>query len=255
MIAASAIGAFLVFARLGGLLMTLPGLSGGAVPVFARLALAVPLTIVLLPAVAPSALPQSTAGLVLALVVEVGIGAAMGVGVSVLYGALAVAFEVASVKMGLNLGILLDPLTRAQQGALGSLAGWLAAGAFFGGDLHLACLEALGESYAALPAGAGGSLAAVGPVLVELVQAATVAAIQLVGPLVVFLFLVNLALLVLGRMASNLQVFFGVGTSVTVIVGFGVLAIALPAILGAWTGLAARSAAWIARVVEVVSGG
>lgn len=255
MIAASAVGAFLVFARLAGLLMTLPGLGGGAVPAFTRLAAAVPLTVVLLPSAAPSTVPVSTAEMVLALGLEVGIGAAMGLGVSVLYGALAVAFEVASVKMGLNVGILLDPLTQAQQGALGSLAGWLAAGAFFGGDLHLACVEALGASFGTLPAGAGGNLAAVGPALVELVQAATVAAVQLVGPLVVFLFLVNLALLVLGRMASNLQLFFGVGTSVTVIVGFGVLAIALPAVLEAWTRLAARAPAWVAHVAEVVSGG
>ena len=66
--------------------------------------------------------------------------------------------------------------------------------------------------------------------------------VRLAGPLVFFAMMVNLALMVLGRMAPGLQLFFSIGTSFTVIAGIVLLGAALPAMLqveattlqGAW---------------------
>lgn len=249
------VGGFLVFVRVAALIMTLPGVAGGAMPSMARLGLALPLAVTLYPTVDLSMLPDTLGAILGAVVLEALLGVAMGTGVTVLHGALAAGAEVAGMKMGLNMGMMLDPLSMAQQGALGTLAGWLATAVFLGADLHLACLQALAASFGEVRPGGVADLGLLGPGLLDLVQAATIASFQLVGPVVEFLLLVNLGLLVLGRMASNLQIFFGVGTSLTVVVGLGILGLALPAVLSVYARSLAQAPDWILRIAGLVAGG
>jgi flagellar biosynthetic protein FliR len=246
---------FLIFARLGGLLMTLPGISAAAVPPPARLAAALPLTFVLFPA-AEGVVAPPTLGLLLgAVVVEALLGAAMGTVAALVYGSLTMAAEVIGLKMGLNIGGMLDPLSHAQQSSLGTLIGWLGTGIFCASNLHLRCIVALGDSLHALPPGAATHPARIGLVLIEVVNAVMVTALQLAGPIVVFVFIVNLAMLVLGRMAPNLQVFFAVGTSLTVVAGLGLLTAALPVLLGIYSRGLSAIPDGIAAVVRMAGGG
>lgn len=246
---------FLVFARLAGLLMTLPGVSAAAVPAPARLAAALPLTIVLFPAAGDVVLPPTLGLLLAAVVVEGLLGAAMGTVAAMIYGSLTMAGEVIGLKMGLNIGAMLDPLTHAQQSPLSALIGWLATGVFCATNTHLRCIAALGDSLHTLPPGQIFHPARVGLVLVEVVNTVTTTAMQLAGPIVVFVFLVNLAMLVLGRMAPNLQLFFAVGTSLTVVAGLALLSAALPALLSIYSRDLGQIPAWMAAVVRMAGGG
>jgi flagellar biosynthesis protein FliR len=248
------VAGFLIFARIGGLFMTLPGLSAEAVPAWSRLAAALPLTVVLLPAVDAPEVPGAVGALVASVITEAFVGAAMGLGVAMVYGAFTAAADLIGTKMGLNVGSMLDPLTHSTQGPLAAMASWLATGVFFATDIHLQCIRTLATSLHILPPGGALHPLRAGAVLTEAVAAVGLVSLQLAGPIVAFLFLVNLALMVLGRMAPNLQLFFGIGVSLTVTAGLVLLAVSLPALLSVYAQTLATAPGWMLQVLEVVRG-
>lgn len=226
--------AVLIFARLAGLLMTMPGFSSQLVPALARLAAAVPLTAVLYPAAATGPVPESLSGLVVAVLGEVLVGVSMGFVISAVFGTLTMGAEMISAQSGLQMAMLLDPMTMSSPSAVSVLATWLGTGVFFGADLHLACIAALGESLQASPPGSFGLVFDQARVLIPTMGAVLSTAVQLAGPITIFVFTVNLGLSLVGRMAPNLHLFFALGPTITVVAALGILAAALPALLTAW---------------------
>jgi flagellar biosynthetic protein FliR len=253
------VAGFLVFSRLAGMVMTMPVLSSPGIPATLRLLVALPLSVVLTPgalAAREIALPLTVPNLVLAIGAEALLGAAMGALLSVACGTLTAASEVAAAKMGLSIGGLLDPLVGTMSTSLGRLASVLAGAAFLATDAHHAAIIALGRSLATLPIGACASTAPAAPVLAGAVASAAIVALQLAGPVVAFVMLVNATLLLVGRMAPNLQLFFSVGTSATVAAGLAVFAVALPGMLGVLAAeLAAVPSAIGVLVAAVARGG
>lgn len=224
----------LVFARLAGLVMTMPGFSSQVVPALARLAAAVPLTLVLYPAVEGTALPTTISALVAAVVGEALLGVAMGFAITLAFNALAIGAETIGAQSGLAIAAMFDPVTMSSPSVVGLFATWLGTGVFFGADLHLHCVAALGDSLRTAPPGAVATVLTAGSVLVPLAGTAIVTGIQLAGPLTLFVFTVNLGLSLLGRMAPNMHLFFAIGPTVTVAAGLALLAVALPVFLGTW---------------------
>lgn len=250
MIATIAEGVF-VFSRLGGLLMTLPGFGMGAVPAVARLGAAVPLTLLLLPASDGAPVPDTLSHLAAGVGSELLLGIAMGTVVSLVFGALGTAGELLATQGGMHLATMLDPLTLAQPGAIGVLATWLGTGVFLGSGLHLHCLVALGDSFHALPPGAVSHVLGVGELLVPTAGVALTTGVTLAGPITIFVFTVNLGLSILGRMAPNLQLFFAVGPSLTVVAALALFGVALPSLLAAWAWSLPDGVSAIAALVEL----
>ncbi len=245
----------LVFARVGAMFMALPITGNAGVPRTTRLAVALPLTTVLVPTAAGAVLPRTIPELVTAVAGEVVLGVAMGFVLALLSGAVSMAAEIISNKIGLTMAVMLDPMSGAQGSTLGALAQLLATGVFFALDLHLACVRALGESLMALPPGRIVDPLAAGTVLFEVSEVVVALGVQLAGPLVFFSLILNLGLMVLGKMAPGLQLFFSVGMSFTILAGIVLLGAALPAMLhveavtlqGAWEP--------IRRIVQEMGGG
>lgn len=231
------IAAFLVFARIAALLMVMPVLSGAAVPPWVRLALAVPLTAVLLPAAGSYVGPVVLSSMVGALVREILLGLTMGFATQLVSSVLSTTFEAVATQAGMAIASQIDPMTASNSSTLATLGGWLATGAFFAGDVHLACIRAVARSYGGAPIGD----AHVGPGAVEeLIKLAEVSfetGFQLAGPLTVFIFAVHMGQALLGRMAPNVQLFWAIGPVMTIGFGLFVLAAALPSILTGWYGM------------------
>lgn len=246
---------FLVFSRIAALLMALPTTGARSVPAMARMAAALPLAAVLYPTVEGAKLPVTIPDLLMAGIAEVGLGVAVGFIVGMVTGALSLANELIGMKIGLSMGSMLDPITNTQGNPLGTLAQVLATGLFFGLDLHLACIKAIGESLVIAPPGLINQPLAAGSILLSVASSVMSLGVQLAGPVVAFVFLVNLALMILGRMAPGLQVFFSIGMSFTAVAGIVVLGASLPtmimvekeALAGLWTPIQA--------VIRAVSGG
>ena len=229
--------AFLVFTRVAALLMTLPLVGGGAVPALARMALALPLTVVMLPAAGSPSLDLSLSGVVGALIMEILLGAAMGFCAQLAFHVLAMAFEIIGAQAGLTIGAIIDPIAGQQNAVLATFATWIATAVFLGADVHLGCIRAVAQSFATAPPGHVAGLAAAGQGLVSLAEVCFEGAVQLAGPLTVFVFAVNLGQSLLGRMAPNIQLFWAIGPVLSVGIGLFVLAAVMPSLISTWFAL------------------
>jgi flagellar biosynthetic protein FliR len=226
--------AFLVFSRTAALLATMPLASGLGVPVWARLAVAVPLTAVLLPTAGAYDGDYTLSALVAALLREVVMGSAMGFVVQAVFQVLSSAFEAIGSQAGLAVAAYFDPLLKMQSSVLASLATWLATGAFLGADMHLACIRAVSLSFERAPPGAPVLGADGFTNLVAFSEACLRSGVELAGPLTIFTFIVHLGQSLLARMAPNIQLFWAIGPVLSIGLGLLVLAASLPAILNGW---------------------
>jgi flagellar biosynthetic protein FliR len=226
--------ALLIFARLSGLLMALPALGSGFVPGIARLGAAVPLTVLLLPVAGAPPVPETLGVLLGSVASEFVLGIAMGFAVYVAFVALTGAADLLAMQGGMYLATMLDPLTMSSPGPVGVLATWLGTGVFLGLGMHLHALAALADSFQAVPPGAIVTATSSAAVLIPAAGDAISAGVTLAGPLTIFVFTVNLGLSILTRMAPNLQLFFAIGPSVTIVASLALLGVALPALLTTW---------------------
>ena len=245
----------LVFARVSAMVMALPVTGNAGVPRPVRMAICLPLAAVLVPAADGARLPVTVPELVATVAGEVVLGVAMGFTLALLTGAVSTASEIISNNIGLTMSSMLDPMTGAHGSTLGALAQLLATGVFFALDMHLGCVRALGESFRALPPGHVTDPLGAATVLFEVANNVFRLGVQLAGPLVAFALMLNLALLVIGRMAPGLQLFFSIGMSFTIIAGIVLLGAALPALLHVEA--VALQGAWepIHRIIRGMGGG
>ena len=140
----------LMFARIGTMVMLLPGLGELTVPARVRLTLALVLTMVLFPLHrAAFTLDLKSFGPVLTLLgQELFIGAVLGLTARLTISALQVAGSVVAQQLGLGFVTAVDP-TQGQQGVIvANFLTLLGVTLIFATDLHHFVLAALHESYA-----------------------------------------------------------------------------------------------------------
>src|SRR5438552_13424641 len=139
----------LVFARIGAMVMLLPGLGESNIPVRIKLAIALVLTLVILPLhrQAYQVDLQAMAPLLVMMVHEIVIGIVLGATARVTLSALQVAGSVIAQQMGLGFVTAVDP-TQGQQGILiGNFLTMLGVTLLFATDSHHLVIAALDDSY------------------------------------------------------------------------------------------------------------
>jgi len=139
----------LVFARIGAMVMLLPGLGESNIPVRIKLAIALVLTLVILPLhrAAYQIDLQSLAPLLVLMVQEIVIGIVLGATARVTLAALQVAGSVIAQQLGLGFVTAVDP-TQGQQGLLiGNFLTILGVTLLFATDSHHLVIAALNDSY------------------------------------------------------------------------------------------------------------
>src|SRR6201991_4880865 len=139
----------LVFARVGAMVMLLPGLGESNIPVRIKLAIALLLTLIILPLhrTAYHVDLSSMAALGVLMVHEIVIGVVLGATARVTLSALAVAGSVIAQQLGLGFVTAVDP-TQGQQGLLiGNFLTILGLTLLFAADMHHLVIAALSESY------------------------------------------------------------------------------------------------------------
>jgi flagellar biosynthetic protein FliR len=224
----------LVFARIGAMVMLLPGFGETNIPVRVRLGIALALTLIILPLHrnAYQISMTSMAPLLVMMVHEIVIGVVLGATARVTLSALAVAGSVIAQQLGLGFVTSVDP-TQGQQGVLiGNFLTILGLTLLFATDTHYLIIEALSASYTIF---APGELMPSGDIASLATRAFTGAfkiGVQLAAPFIVFGLVFNLGLGVLARLMPQMQVYF-VGVPLSMLAGFLILA----AILGTMMGL------------------
>lgn len=221
------LAAFLLpFARLLAFLSVDPILGNASIPRTVRIGLALLVTMVVAPLLpVPQLDPGSAAGL-LALALQIVIGVSMGFCMRLVYVALEAAGELAGLEMGLGFATFFDPHNTPTP-VIGAFTGLLATLVFFAVNAHLWLIDALVQSFRAVPVAAtplspGGAI-----LLVHWGSQLFVYTIKAALPVVAALLIVNLALGVMTRAAPQLNL-FSVGFPITLAAGFIVLAAILP---------------------------
>ena len=232
----------LVLCRTGMVVMLLPGLGEVEPPPTVRAGLALALTVLLLPSVAPLVPPVepgwTSAGMVGA---ELLAGGAIGWLARLPALALSMAGAVMAYMTGLTSVLQPDPALGGQSAVLARLFGIVAPVLVLSSGLYALPLSALAGSYHVIPPGVA---MPAGP-LVDLVQAAVTSAfglaIQLSAPFLLAGVLFHAGLGLLARLAPQLQL-LSASAPGQLLGGLILLGLLAPAILATWSG--AVSAAW-----------
>jgi flagellar biosynthetic protein FliR len=218
----------LAFARIGTMLMLLPGLGELTVSARVRLTIAVALTAVILPlhrndyhidlhAFGP---------VLLTLGQELLIGVVLGMLSRLTIASLQIAGSVVAQQMGLGFVTAVDP-TQGQQGMLvGNFLTLLGVTMIFATDMHHLVIAALNDSYIIFHPGEVPLFGDVASAVTTTVTGAFRIGIQLSAPFIVFGLLFNLGLGVLARLMPQMQVFF-VGVPLSIMIGFLILVLVM----------------------------
>ena len=222
----------LVFARLAGTIMVMPGFAVQGLPSLVRLAIAVCLTVLIAPT-APAAAEVSLPVLMVAIVFEVGLGVLLGGAVAMVFAGLVFATEIIGSQTGRMVALQFNPMLKMSQGPIGILAGMMALLTFLGLDLHLVVLVILANSFQTVPPGQVSGLLSVAEVWVTLAGPTLVSGLTLAGPILAMVFLINSFVAVLARLAPSMNVFFSIGFILTSLAGLGLMIFLLPGLIDA----------------------
>lgn len=223
----------LVFARIGTMVMLLPGLGEQNISARLRLTIALILAAVLLPLhrSAYHVDPTALGPIIVLLVEEIVIGAVLGLTARLTVSALDVAGSVIAQQLGLGFVTAVDPMQGEQGVILGNFLTMLGVTMFFATDMHHLVIFALNDSYTLFEPGelpASGDVAAL---LTKTVAGAFRIGIQLSAPFLVFGLLFNLGLGLLSRMMPQMQVFF-VALPLSILLGFLFMVLVIGSMMG-----------------------
>ena len=220
----------LVFARMGAILMLLPGIGESFVPPRIRLAFALAFSFAVGPLVAdqlPGA-PASLADAAALVLLEALIGLMIGAASRLLLMAGAVAGQVIGFQTGLAMAQSFDP-TQGQSGALpAQFLNLLFLVLIFATNIHHMLLTAAADSYALMPAGVAPMWGDAAAWALGLFADAFLIAIQIAAPLLAYGLIFYLGLGVLSRLMPQAQIFF-IAMPLNILIGFAILALSLGA--------------------------
>jgi|SRR5262245_33966315 flagellar biosynthetic protein FliR len=227
--------AFLMFCRIGGCLMLMPGFASTRVPVQVRLLIAVAATLALAPLLLPvlnSAMPLLPAPTVLALLVsETVVGALIGLLGRLFFLALQFMASAAAMFIGFNGAPGLPLEDNEPVPAFTALITLTATLLFFLTNQHWEVLRALLASYSALPVsealGAEFTLAKLGDAL----SSAFVLALQISSPFIIYALLINFMIGLANKFTPQIPVYF-ISVPFVLAGGFFVLYVTIGEALG-----------------------
>lgn len=223
----------LVFVRLGAMFMFLPGFSAAYVNRKARLAIALLLTMVIVPVVLPTlpVMPEGVTELLALVIHEALVGLFMGLFAQFLMAALTVAGSSIGRDTGLMNAMVFDPVTESQGAMVISFLTLVALVLLFALEIHHLIIQALVSSYGMFaPGGDTFILSDVVNVLTSSLDDAFELGLQIAAPFLVFNLTFQVGMGLLSRLSPQMNVFF-IALPLQIMFGLVVLAVALPAMM------------------------
>lgn len=237
----------LLSVRISAFFLVAPVFSASAVTVPLRVAIMVGLTFTLMATItAPNVDLFSPAG-VGVIVHEAIIGVSVGILFEIAFASVAMAGEQIASSMGLGFASLVDPQTGAQSVVVTQFMSILMILIFLVTEGHHVLLRQLVASYKVAPI--GGELNA--DMFFGVIKAGALifsAALIISLPAVVLLFLVNVLIGFMTRVAPQMNI-FSIGFPLTIMVGFAMMLISLPSMGNAMSGLVQTASALVRDVI------
>jgi flagellar biosynthetic protein FliR len=225
----------LVLARIGAAMALLPGVGEAVAPANVRIGLALSLTILLLPDIQPIMPPVPAAGLSMALMIagEVITGLWFGWVARMIMLALPIGAQLIGFLIGLSSVLQPDPELGAQSGVLGKLFEVAAPVLLLVSGLYRLPLVALAGLFQLIPPGQLLPPAESAEVAIRAVATGFSLALQLAAPFVVIGIAWHLAMGLISRIISRMQIYF-VSMPGQIILGLALLTVSASAMTLVW---------------------
>ena len=218
----------LIFARLGAIVLMLPGIGESYVPPRIRLSLALLLTLTVWPLVAGSLppLPETVGGMAGWVLREVITGVAIGALLRTLMGALSVAGEIVALQTALGFAQTANPIQAQPGTTIAAFLTLLGVTLLFATDVHHLFIAGLLGSYTliapAKPLITGDFTA----LAIRTLSDSFLLGVQLAAPVIVFSLVFNLASGLIARVMPQFQVFFA-AAPLNILLGLSVFTLSL----------------------------
>jgi len=201
---------FIVFCRVGGMMMMVPGIGEDFVFARARLGLALVVAAALAPLVAATLPPEppTPIGVAKAIVQESAIGMVLGLAARLLMGALNWAGAIIAAQAGLSFATMADPTQGSQGAAVGAMLSLLGLVLIFVTETHVLLFRALVESYEVFRPTDLPPIGDFSDLVLRLITYSFFLGIQISAPFIIYGIVVNIGLGLLNRLMPAMQVFF-----------------------------------------------
>jgi flagellar biosynthetic protein FliR len=218
----------LIFARLGPILMLIPGFGEAFVPVRIRLSLALLLALVLFPVVGSAIppIPGDLSGIGLAVIKETAIGLMIGTILRMFMSSLSAAGEFISIQTTLGFAQTANPTQATPSTTISTFLGLLGLVLIMSANLHHMFLSAIVRSYTIFPFTRTIPVADANTLAIQTVSKSFALGLQLAAPVVAFSLIFNVAIGLVGRVMPQFQIFF-VASPLMVLLGLSIFATSL----------------------------
>jgi flagellar biosynthetic protein FliR len=225
----------LVFARLGAIVMLIPGFGETFVPVRIRLSLALLLALVLFPIVGSTvpAIPAEISGVAGAVIKETAIGLMIGTILRIFMSSLASAGEIISIQTTLGFAQTANPTQAAPSTTISTFLQLMGIVLIMTTNLHHLFLSAIVRSYTIFPFTRAISVTDANALAIQTVAKSFALGLQLAAPVVAFSLIFNIATGLVGRVMPQFQIFF-VASPLMVMLGLSIFALTLGVIGIVW---------------------
>ena len=226
--------------RLVTFLVIAPPFSHGAVPLRIKGMLGIGIALAVSPRLVPGYISPDTAGFLLALLAEALTGAVLGFLVMLAFSAVQAAGGLIDLFGGFQLAQAFDPQSMVNGAQFARLFQLTAVVLLFVSGGYELIIGGLVRSFTALPLGGTIDLSPSAQAMVDGVTQMTLSALQIAGPVIAVLFLADVGLGLLTRVAPALNAFV-LGFPLKIILTIALVAlgvVALPQLVGSLTGTA-----------------
>jgi len=200
---------FLVFLRIGAILMTIPVFESRSIPNMFKLALALATSLILFPMLNLNPLPVSTSifGLAIGAAGEILLGFVIGFSVKIIFAGIQMAGQLGGYQMGLALANVMDPADSQQIPLLAQFNNLVALLIFLSLNAHYWFIRALTQSYRLVPPFNVHFDGALTEHLIQLAGNMFVVAIQVGAPIIAALLVTSVAFGLVARTVPQMNVF------------------------------------------------
>jgi flagellar biosynthetic protein FliR len=201
---------FLIFFRVGSILMTMPIFKSKSIPVLIKAGLALATSMALFPILNIENFPAITGFTHLAIGIfgEILLGLSIGLAVNFIFAGLQLAGQLAGYQMGMALARVMDPSTNRQMPLLGQFNELFALLIFITINAHHKFIRALADSYQLVPPFGFRISGSLIEQLVAIAGNMFVIAVKLGAPIIAVLLLTSIAFGLIARTVPQMNVFF-----------------------------------------------
>ena len=220
---------FLIFFRVGAILMSIPVFDSKSIPLFFKIALAFATSIILFPMLRVDPLPMATSVLALSVGVtgEILLGLIIGFSVKLIFAGIQLAGQLAGYQMGMALANVMDPSSSQQVPILAQFNNLFGLLIFISINAHYLFIRALTHSFEMVPplnVNFSGSLM---EHLIKMSGNIFVIGIQVGAPVIAALLITSVAFGLIARTVPQMNVLI-VGMPLKIVIGLLFLGISLP---------------------------